>query len=202
MHIDKALYRHMTTSQYLYLKNLPLVIHLPSLHTFAVHAGILPFDPKYPPDASTQPLAHIPTVSSVSSGDMRHAQEQALLTDINQNTDPWVLLNLRSVLRNGAVSRNAHEGTPWPDLWDKVMTHCRGYHHETTEHLKSEREDEMGSASLHLSCLPMNVVFGHTASRGLDVKRWTFGLDAGCVSLGRLIYCKNDQLISDILIHC
>ena len=25
------------------------------------------------------------------------------------------------------------------------------------------------------------VVYGHTASRGLDIHRWTVGLDTGCV---------------------
>lgn len=33
-----------------------------------------------------------------------------------------------------------------------------------------------------LPCLPMSVIYGHAAARGLDVKRWSFGLDTGCVS--------------------
>ena len=33
-----------------------------------------------------------------------------------------------------------------------------------------------------LPCLPMSVIYGHAAARGLDIKRWTFGLDTGCVS--------------------
>ena len=32
-----------------------------------------------------------------------------------------------------------------------------------------------------LPCLPSSVVYGHTASRGLDIHRWTMGLDTGCV---------------------
>lgn len=32
-----------------------------------------------------------------------------------------------------------------------------------------------------LPCHPSTVVYGHTASRGLDVHRWTVGLDTGCV---------------------
>lgn len=33
-----------------------------------------------------------------------------------------------------------------------------------------------------LPCYPSTVVYGHAASRGLDIKRWTVGLDSGCVS--------------------
>ena len=44
--------------------------------------------------------------------------------------------------------------------------------------------DDLSSNKHHtLPCLPMTVVYGHAAARGLDVKRWTFGLDTGCVSI-------------------
>lgn len=33
-----------------------------------------------------------------------------------------------------------------------------------------------------LPCKPSTVVYGHAAGRGLDLKRWSFGLDSGCVS--------------------
>ncbi|PVF95687.1 Metallo-dependent phosphatase [Serendipita vermifera] len=32
-----------------------------------------------------------------------------------------------------------------------------------------------------LPCNPSTVIYGHAAGRGLDVKRWTMGLDSGCV---------------------
>ena len=35
-----------------------------------------------------------------------------------------------------------------------------------------------------LPCHPSTVVYGHAASRGLDVHRWTMGLDTGCVCCG------------------
>lgn len=171
----------MSASQDDYLKNLPLAIHLPSLNTLAVHAGILPFDPKSPPDAPSQPLAHTPTISSSSAYSTRSAQERALLTDIKQNTDPWVLLNMRTVLHNGEVSRKFTKGRPWPDLWNMIMEQCHGY--ATTKGLALDASTSL----LNLSCLPINIVYGHFASRGLDVRRWSFGLDDGCVSLDRTI---------------
>lgn len=33
-----------------------------------------------------------------------------------------------------------------------------------------------------LPCYPSTVVYGHAAARGLDIKRWSKGLDSGCVS--------------------
>ena len=33
-----------------------------------------------------------------------------------------------------------------------------------------------------LLCLPMSVIYGHAAARRLDIKRWSFGIDTGCVS--------------------
>ena len=177
----------MTPSQYSYMKSLPLAIHLPSLHTLVSHAGILPFNPELPLDAPEQPLAHTPIISTPSSHSTRSAQERALLTDVKQNTDAWVLLNMRTVQRNGEVSRKVDAGTPWPELWDMTMEQCHGYHNGPTEGLALENQDDLAPASLHLSCFPINVIYGHFASRGLDIKRWSFGLDDGCVSLGHAI---------------
>lgn len=63
------------------------------------------------------------------------------------------------------------EGTPWADLYARDMGMCRGF--DTT--LKRT-----------LPCLPATVIYGHAASRGLDVNRWSFGLDSGCVYRRRL----------------
>lgn len=164
----------MSASEYSYLKSLPLVIHLPSLHTHIVHAGILPFNPKHSPMASEQPLAHIPTVSPPSA--TRTAQERALLTDIGQNTNPWVLLNMRSILNNDEVSRKSRKGTPWSEFWNMTMERCQGYHRAYGEVV------DLNADAFKLPCLPINVVYGHAAARGLDIKRWSFGLDTGCVS--------------------
>ena len=32
-----------------------------------------------------------------------------------------------------------------------------------------------------LPCYPSTVIYGHAASRGLDIERWSKGLDSGCV---------------------
>lgn len=50
------------------------------------------------------------------------------------------------------------------------MSRCGGY------------KRELQTSKAALPCYPSTVVYGHAASRGLDIKRWSIGLDSGCVS--------------------
>jgi hypothetical protein len=54
-------------------------------------------------------------------------------------------------------------------VWNEVISHCVGF------------EQRGPGEESPLPCYPSTVVYGHTASRGLDVHRWTVGLDTGCV---------------------
>ncbi|TCD65234.1 hypothetical protein EIP91_002942 [Steccherinum ochraceum] len=240
--------RDMTDVHAAYLKSLPLVHHVPSMHFFVVHAGLLPYNPRLPIDHPSQPLAHPPKISGTSptmpvpstepssptepttptepippapptppaafdsnheddddddddddelgieesdidslppqtildrrapssSDDLRQHQESAILTSIPQNKDPWVLLNMRGVKKNGKVTRNTDEGTPWAKLWNRQMKGCRGINIPS-----GLQDDEEGGEEF--PCEPSTVVYGHAASRGLDVKRYSVGLDTGCL---------------------
>lgn len=102
--------KDLTQEQYEYLLSLPLKLHIPSAHAFIVHAGLLPQDVRYDYDHKRQPLARLPRMPPSSrSGkgieDLRNQQELALLHRVPQNTDPWVNLNMRSVLGNNEISR-------------------------------------------------------------------------------------------------
>lgn len=126
----------MTNVDYEYLVSLPLVLHIPSEHTFVVHAGILPYDPTRSITSERQPLAHPPIIGSVYSSPLssfdlssakkkenhslpilRQAQELSILHDIKQNRDPWVLQNMRSVKNNGKITKCVHLASfklvPW-----------------------------------------------------------------------------------------
>ena len=109
MNISYELERAMSNSDYEYLLSLPLVLHLPSEHTFLVHAGLLPYDPTLSMTSEQQPLAHWPKIpSQIHKGSipaLRDAQELAILEDIQQNTNPWVVLNMRNLRKDNAVSR-------------------------------------------------------------------------------------------------
>ncbi|GBE90114.1 Metallo-dependent phosphatase [Sparassis crispa] len=198
--------RDMTQTQAELLYSSPSVLHLPSAHMFVVHAGILPFDPRRPPTDERQPLAHKPEVKGqlddtqqiFSAGDnvsvekLRTLQEKALLTDIRGNRDPWVLMNMRSI-EDGQVTRDGDKGTPWTELWNDQMGRCVGFDDDLSRTEVTPRirhaaySDALSVASRGaLPCHPSTVVYGHAASRGLDVKRWTIGLDTGCIYGGKL----------------
>jgi len=57
------------------------------------------------------------------------------------------------------------------------MLRCAGFNKDV---LSAEAAKEL------LPCYPSTVVYGHSASRGLDVNRWSIGLDTGCVYKRRL----------------
>lgn len=107
--------RAMSDSEYQYLLSCPLSLYVPSAHTFIIHAGLLSSDPRRKPTHPRQPLSHVPILPSILKQDkdstnatvsrLRRLQEMAILQDVPQNADPWVLLNMRSVLKDKSISR-------------------------------------------------------------------------------------------------
>ncbi|KAF7793536.1 hypothetical protein EIP86_004650 [Pleurotus ostreatoroseus] len=248
--------RDLTVEQANYLTSLPLVQHIPHLHMFIAHAGLLPSDPRLSPTDPRQPLTHMPHMkprerpigydpdtdvdgaedpedrftsssrqrhaptiheqapaqaqtlsmrpkSNWTSDDLRRMQETALLEEIPQNRDPWVVLNMRGIKKKGKITRDGDEGTPWSETWNDHMGWCDGFEDELApgtlveNTVRDEREDiaqdEAGAVEplkkkpkYSLTCQPASVVYGHAASRGLDVKRWSVGLDTGCLYGRRL----------------
>ncbi|KAF7970618.1 hypothetical protein HWV62_5031 [Athelia sp. TMB] len=167
--------RKMSAAQFEYLLSLPIILHVPSAHTYIVHAGLLPYDPTRPESHRRQPLAHLPTlVKKGKVAQLRLAQELAVLHDIPQNTDPWANLNIRSV-DHKEVTKSSKNGTPWSDLWNDAMGKCAG-----------DSMVEVHKKKDSMPCWPATVIYGHAASRGLDIKRWSFGTDSGCVYGRRL----------------
>ncbi|KAF9030967.1 Metallo-dependent phosphatase [Hymenopellis radicata] len=163
----------MSDEEYDYLVSRPLKLHIPHAHAFVAHAGILASDPRYNPWHKNQPLAKVPLGKSIPV--LRRLQEGAILSDVPQNLDPWVTLNMRGV-KNKQVTRGK-DGTAWSKLYKQDMKMCHGFE----QSLYSTSHDKE-----NLPCIPATVVYGHAASRGLDVKRWTIGIDTGCVYENRL----------------
>ncbi|KAI0951315.1 hypothetical protein AcW1_008385 [Taiwanofungus camphoratus] len=151
---------------------------------------------------------------------LRTAQEKAILSEIPDNRDPWVLLNMRGVRKKGKVTRSNDKGTPWSQIWNDQIGRCAGFdetsasvsenlhrsshtskvlsdvniersdrRHRTavsvSDGLGHENQDE-DSEQARLPCEPSTIVYGHAATRGLDVKRWSIGLDTGCLYGRRL----------------
>ncbi|KAF9159798.1 hypothetical protein BGX21_003068 [Mortierella sp. AD011] len=70
---------------------------------------------------------------------------------------PWVLINVRNLLKDGTPSSKKSDGQGWAKTFNDM-------HHQRC----STKDDFM-------------IVYGHDAGRSLNVKRWSVGLDTGCV---------------------
>ncbi|OSD06481.1 hypothetical protein PYCCODRAFT_1442647 [Trametes coccinea BRFM310] len=139
--------------------------------------------------------------------ELRIAQERSILQDVPHNRDPWVLLNMRGVRKSGKVTRRSDKGKPWAKIWNGQMKRCAGFKNVTALDPSAAQEDEWEEDAVEsftrfhltqaraqdededeksLPCYPSTVVYGHAASRDLDVRRWTVGLDTGCLYGRRL----------------
>ena len=187
--------RDMSAAEFQYLLDLPLRLYVPSAHVFIVHAGLLASDPRYPYDDKRQPLARLPKLMATDADtpklnktrnemeSLRRLQDLSLLTLIPQNLIPWNVLNIRSV-KNGEVFKKFGKGrTPWSDLWNLEMNRCIGYNQELPhDAVDGDSAEVYGRKKDALPCYPSTIVYGHAAAHGLDLKRWSIGLDSGCVS--------------------
>lgn len=168
--------RAMSPGLFEYLSSLPLVLRSPTGHMVFVHAGLLSSHPKLQVSDPRQPLSHWPTMDDQHGiSNLRDKQELAVLTEIPENKDPWTVTNIKSVTDEGIVSPSPKRGTPWSQLWNNTMSKCSG---------NSGTNGGEAYQPTSLPCYPFTVVYGHAAGRGLDIKRWSIGLDTGC-SYGR-----------------
>jgi hypothetical protein len=173
--------RRMSTAQAAWLRGTPSALHIPVLHTLVVHAGLLPTNASRPLHAVGQPLAAPPPGAGRTDAARRAAQEAAVLDGpgIPRNSELWTRTRLRAVRWNATLSSKREDGTYWADIWDDVVDRCRGFR------APSDGDADLGQDDAQrqrLSCMPITVVYAHTAAFGLDVRRWTIGLDSGCVS--------------------
>lgn len=142
--------RHLSGSSYRYLTELPLVLHLPSLHSFVVHAGLLPHNPLKALEDASQPLLIADTTANDTSTDIlsssRASEELSIIRDVPQNTVPWNLINMRSIRtkgkKKGQPTKSSNKGTPWSKLWKKEMARCRGPGAWQVEDLLTEEWEE------------------------------------------------------------
>jgi len=200
-HWDLA--QKISYNEYKYLLGLPLILHLAPVDTHVVHAGLLPLDPTQDVESQRQPLARVPrcpdeseTSSPPNITMLRTVQELEVATNITQNTVPWNVMNIRSILRDGTITRSSKEGVPWADFWNLAMGKCIGFvtgfdsgpngrQHAHIPISSMAKGPKIGD-KIRFPCHPFTVIYGHAASRGLDIKPWTKGLDSGCVYGRRL----------------
>ncbi|KAH9844711.1 Calcineurin-like phosphoesterase [Teratosphaeria destructans] len=193
---DHALLKSLTAEHMRYLRDMPLIIHIPALpqaasHIFkhkgrgtiatdlyVVHAGLVP---------------HVPV----------HKQ------------DPYFVMNMRSIDRLTHVPsalRQTKKGhsKPWIKIWNWYNERLsrgrslKGFHVFTDAEFAAQQAEEEKSwvdrlrdafagwvkgraeVSSHSGKKPEVVIYGHDSKSGLQIMKWSKGLDSACVSGGQL----------------
>ena len=78
-----------------------------------------------------------------------------------EQQDPYQVMNMRTIDLNTRVPSEARDGTPWEKFWN----------HRQKKLPAKER---------------MTVIYGHDKKRGMNIEKYSKGLDSGCVSGGHL----------------
>jgi hypothetical protein len=80
-----------------------------------------------------------------------------------ERQDPFQAMNMRTIdLETRVPSELRNAGEPWEKIWNHHMAHL---------HPPSQR---------------VTVIYGHDAKRGLNIKKYSKGLDSNCVKGGSL----------------
>ncbi|GAA5964029.1 hypothetical protein JCM3765_007846 [Sporobolomyces pararoseus] len=185
--------RHLSKEDVDYLESLPLTLYVEGLKSFVVHAGLVPW-------TATPTESFTPLSSSLSSSLADSTSEtsfvpsskiyrsllstlQGSLLLVPQNTDPFTLLNLRTLShvrstpdyhagrvkikgpadqwKVSSKSRKAGKNSqPWWSVWESAL---KDYE------IENGNEESIG------------VIYGHWASQGLHIQNHSIGLDSGCV---------------------
>ncbi|KAF1357756.1 ser/Thr protein phosphatase-like protein family [Lizonia empirigonia] len=90
------------------------------------------------------------------------AVHAGLVPDIPlEQQDPFHVMNMRTIDLKTRIPSSKHEGMPWEKFWN----------HQQKKKAEHKR---------------MSIVYGHNRKRGLNLQDFTYGLDSGCVSGGKL----------------
>ncbi|KAL1917167.1 uncharacterized protein VTP21DRAFT_4823 [Calcarisporiella thermophila] len=87
---------------------------------------------------------------------------------------PYDVMNMRNIKKNGKPTKSKNKGRSWSKVWN---------------------EAQIGNEN------PRTVVYGHQASRGLNIKKFSIGIDTGCVYGGELTaYVLPERKL--VSVHC
>ncbi|CAK3880706.1 Metallo-dependent phosphatase [Lecanosticta acicola] len=181
---DAAIYRQLKPHHVRYLRDMPLMLHISSLPQ-----ALTPTKKDSSPIAEHMLVVHAGLVPGVRLS----------------KQDPYFVMNMRSINRRTHVPSAQREGKnakPWYDLWGwynkRIFKRLStdNFHitlDEQSEALGASGSDYwpstlwknfFGSRKSHLK--PQVVVYGHDSKSGLQINRFSKGLDSGCVGGGKL----------------
>lgn len=201
----EALLEYLKPRHLSYLRSLPLIIHIPAL------------TPPARPAPSTSTLSH----SHKKKKHIFQIQHDINVVHAGlvpsvplSRQDPFSVMNMRSMSPSNHVpSENRKRGIPWERVWnwynDRIartrspfLTWLFGQATESTEAsewwkswngLYNSNDEDGGeeAQTTRKHSRPSVVVYGHDSPRGLNLKKWSKGLDSGCVN--------GDQLTAMVL---
>lgn len=90
-----------------------------------------------------------------------------------ENQDPWAVMNMRVIDLDSHVPSESYEadgGVHWARLWNVFQ-----------KLLPSQQTNASGPTPKHTT-----IIYGHDARRGLQMQKFTKGLDSSCVRGGKL----------------
>ncbi|KAI4726807.1 Metallo-dependent phosphatase [Aureobasidium sp. EXF-10728] len=190
----EALLEYLKPHHLKWLRSLPLIIHIPALDP-----------PKHsaPATSSLDTYGKKKKSKTFKISDDINVVHAGLVPSVPLlRQDPFSVMNMRSMSpTNHVPSENRKKGIPWERVWgwynDRISrTHSTflswllGSATESSEASKwwdslnsLYSENDGGEAqSLIKHSKPSVVVYGHDSPRGLNLKRWSKGLDSGCVN--------------------
>ena len=124
-----------------------------------------------------------------------------------QKQDPYFVMNMRSIDRRTHVPSALHEtkkgrSSPWMEIWNWYNNRLvrgrslKGFLSSATD---EDTQDQAMAAEGWLGAIwhavtgmshktpkPQVVVYGHDSKQGLQLHRWSKGLDSACVAGGKL----------------
>jgi hypothetical protein len=178
---DRKLLKYLHKRHMKFLRNMPLMLRIPALPlaTTSSHKDSSPI-------AEEIIVVHAGLVPAVKL----------------EKQDPFYVMNMRAIgtkkhkPMEEAASKHG-KSKPWHDIWD--WYNDRLYRKKSVKDFRvwDELEDveptgwntvlgRLGLKSRKKWPAPQVVVYGHHSKAGLQVERWSKGLDTGCVAGGKL----------------
>ena len=208
----------MSKESMTWMKQRSLTLHIRSLHTYVVHAGLLPWTipkntkkGKHKGDFATQeaqsadeiqeilnqldfanhlniqedtslaassandsfvPITPSLPVKGTSPSMHDKLDPEIAILAVPLNRKPYTLLEMRSLKRNGKVTKSNNKGRPWAPIWNQVMSACHQTLHgsagqqtsnativaERKHKKRQSTEDDGENLSRVKECRPLSVV--------------------------------------------
>ncbi|KAI3335474.1 Metallo-dependent phosphatase [Ustulina deusta] len=169
---DLATAKSLKPEHRAWLSTLPLILRIGDLgprygEVLTVHAGLVPGIPleRQDPEAVMNMRTLLPPSRAHSAGRHQeppfadHIQHQSRSEPDHTNHHADQGEDKRNRDSKAMIPSPSRDGTPWAKIWTSYQT----------------------SAILsHPPTRPTTVVYGHDAKSGLQLRRYTFGLDSGC----------------------